>query len=145
MDFNIMHGVAGRGAGTPLRVLVIGNSFSRSLIRELPQLMAAQKKYDLDLTDMFIGGCSLERHINEYETAVAAPEHKPYRIDRIAPGGVLEPDYMSNLPEMLATGRTYDLVTITTDQWIIWNISCCDMTICHIFIKGLNLFHVSEV
>ena len=86
MDLNIMHGVP--GAGRPLRVLVIGNSFSRSLIRELPQLMAAQSEYDLDLTDMFIGGCSLERHINEYETAVADPEHKPYRIDRIAPGGL---------------------------------------------------------
>lgn len=111
MDFNIMHGVAGRGSGEPLRVLVIGNSFSRSLIRELPQVMAAQSEYDLDLTDLYIGGCSLERHINEYETAVADPEHKPYRIDRIAPGGVLEPDCMGNLPEMLK-GRTYDLVTI---------------------------------
>ena len=99
MDFDIMHGFPGRGTepGKPLRVLVIGNSFSRSLIRELPQLMTAQNEYTLDLTNMFIGGCSLERHINEYETALADPEHKPYRIDRIAPGGVLEPDYMSIL------------------------------------------------
>ena len=113
MDFDIMHGFPGRGteSGKPLRVLVIGNSFSRSLIRELPGIIAAQQKYTLDLTNMFIGGCSLERHVNEYETAVADPEHKPYRIDRIAPGGILEPDYMSNLPEMLKA-RTYDLVTI---------------------------------
>ena len=128
MDFEIMHGVPGRGTKNPLRVLVIGNSFSRSLIRALPQIMAAQSRYALDLTDMYIGGCSLERHVNEYETAVADPEHKPYRIDRIAPGGVLEPDYMSNLPEMLKD-RTYDLVTIQQaspysfrpDSWTPWS------------------------
>ena len=129
MDFDIMHGFPGRGteSGKPLRVLVIGNSFSRSLIRELPQLMAAQNEYTLDLTNMFIGGCSLERHINEYETALADPEHKPYRIDRIAPGGVLEPDYMSNLPEMLKA-REYDLVSIQQaspysfrpESWVPW-------------------------
>ena len=127
MDFDIMHGVPGLGTEKPLRVLVIGNSFSRSLIRELPQVMAAQDRYDLDLNDMFIGGCSLERHINEYETAVADPEHQPYRIDRIAPGGVLEPDYMSNLPAMLKLGN-YDLVTIQQaspysfrpDSWTPW-------------------------
>ena len=127
MDFNIMHGVPGRGTEQPLRVLVIGNSFSRSLIRELPSLMAAEPGYKLDLFDMYIGGCSLERHISEYESALADPEHKPYRIDRIAPGGVLEPDYMSNLVEML-DGRVYDLVTIQQaspqsfrpESWLPW-------------------------
>ena len=129
MDFDIMHGFPGRGTepGKPLQLLVIGNSFSRSLIRELPQVMAAQNRYDLDLNDMYIGGCSLERHINEYETAVADPEHKPYRIDRIAPGGILEPDYMSNLPEMLKA-REYDLVSIQQaspqsfrpESWVPW-------------------------
>ncbi len=129
MDFDIMHGVPGRGTENPLRVLVIGNSFSRSLIRELPGVMAAQNRYSLDLTDMYIGGCSLERHVNEYEAAVADPEHKPYRIDRIAPGGIREPDYLSNLPEMLAPGSVYDLVTIQQaspysfrpDSWAPWS------------------------
>ena len=120
--------VVAAGAEKPLRVLVIGNSFSLSMMNELPNIMNAQDKHKLDITNMFIGGCSLERHIKEYETAVADPTHKPYKIRRFVSGQEKLEQYSSNLPEQLAK-EPYDIVTIQqaspsswrADTWMPWD------------------------
>ncbi len=103
--------VVAAAAEKPLRVLVIGNSFSLSMMNELPNIMNAQDKHKLDITNMYIGGCSLERHINEYEKAVADPAHKPYKIRRFVSGRKELEQYGSNLPEQLAK-EPFDIVTI---------------------------------
>ena len=47
---------AGAAEKKPLRVLMIGNSFSLSVMRELPNIVDAQDVYALDITSMYIGG-----------------------------------------------------------------------------------------
>lgn len=95
----------------PLRVLMIGNSFSLSVMRELPNIADAQNEYALDITSMYIGGCSLERHIREYETAKQDPEHRPYKIDRYVTGKGRLKRVPGNLIEML-DAQKYDIITI---------------------------------
>ena len=99
------------GAEKPLRVLIIGNSFSLSAMNELPNIMRSQDKHKLDITSMYIGGCSLERHIKEYETALKDPSHKPYKILRFISGREKLDKYSGNLPEELKKAP-YDIVTI---------------------------------
>ena len=102
---------AGAAEKQPLRVLMIGNSFSLSVMRELPNIADAQNEYALDITSMYIGGCSLERHIREYETAKNDPEHRPYKIDRYVTGKGRLKRIPGNLIEM-RDARKYDVVTI---------------------------------
>ena len=102
---------AGAADKTPLRVLMIGNSFSLSVMRELPNIADAQSEYALDITSMYIGGCSLERHIREYETANEDPSHRPYKIDRYVTGKGRLKRVPGNLIDML-DARKYDIITI---------------------------------
>ena len=102
---------AGAAEKKPLRVLMIGNSFSLSVMRELPNIADAQNEYALDITSMYIGGCSLERHIREYETAKKDPNHRPYKIDRYVTGQGRQKRIPGNLIEML-DAQKYDIITI---------------------------------
>jgi hypothetical protein len=99
------------GEKKPLRVLMIGNSFSLSVMKELPKIVDAQDEYALDITSMYIGGCSLERHIAEYEKAKQDPSHRPYGIDRYITGKGKLDRVKGNLIEML-DAPAYDIVTI---------------------------------
>ena len=47
----------------PLKVLMVGNSFSMSVCRETPKIAAAMGK-KLDLASLYIGGCPLSKHAN---------------------------------------------------------------------------------
>lgn len=98
-------------AERPLRVLAIGNSFSISVMKQLPEIMQSQDKYKLDITSMAIGGCTLERHVEEYEKALADPKHKPYAFDRFVSGQGRLPRRRENLPNVLAE-PAYDIITI---------------------------------
>jgi len=49
------------GVDRPLKVLMIGNSFSVCVLKQMPQI-AADLGRKLDLCSLYIGGCSLERH-----------------------------------------------------------------------------------
>ena len=48
------------------KVLMIGNSFSISCLKHLPQV-AADRGVELDLASLYIGGCSLQRHWENVE------------------------------------------------------------------------------
>ena len=95
----------------PLRVLIVGNSFSVSVMRELPNIVDAQQEHALDITSLYIGGCSLERHVREYEKAVKDPAHRPYSQTHYITGQGRLPRVMGNLIDVLAAGK-YDIVTI---------------------------------
>ena len=103
--------VVGAAENQPLRVLMIGNSFSLSVMKELPKIVDAQDEYALDITSPYIGGCSLERHIKEYEAAKQDPEHRPYSLDRYVKGQGRSKRVKGNLIEAL-DAQKYDIITI---------------------------------
>lgn len=105
----------------PLKVLMIGNSFSICVLHEMPKI-AADLNLPLDLCSMYIGGCSLERHMQN----VKAPETKPYKITwnyvstgkdavpfkaLLVKGGKDNKENRANIPEMIKADA-WDVVTI---------------------------------
>ena len=100
----------------PLKVLMVGNSFSICVLKEMPAC-AANAGETLDLASLYIGGCSLERHWNNIEKA-SDPGFKPYRFDysfasvkdaKDAP--VAKLGKKTNIPQALTADR-WDVVTI---------------------------------
>ncbi|MGI6495015.1 MAG: DUF4886 domain-containing protein [Kiritimatiellia bacterium] len=63
---------------TLLRVLMIGNSFSICVGKDLPPLVASIPGYDIALTSAYIGGCSLETHWANVQESEAEPEARQY-------------------------------------------------------------------
>ena len=61
-----------------LRVLMIGNSFSQSVLPFLPPIANADPTVKLIIRNAYIGGCSIQRHLKEYDTTANNPEHRPY-------------------------------------------------------------------
>ena len=68
-------GKSAPAAKKPLKVLMIGNSFSVCVLKQMPQI-ARNSGCALDLASANIGGCSLERHVNELAKAEADPSAK---------------------------------------------------------------------
>jgi len=96
-----------------LKVLMVGNSFSLSCRRYLPGVAASVPGCDLKLEIAYIGGCSLERHIHEYEEALNNPEHRPYSDFLNQP---------ANLPEFLSRDR-WDIISIQQASHFSWDYS----------------------
>ena len=63
-----------------LKVLMIGNSFSISLLSHLPQV-AQDRGCELDLASLYIGGCSLKRHCENIDKD-GDEDFKPYLFGR---------------------------------------------------------------
>ena len=84
-----------------MKILAIGNSFSEDAMRYLHQL-AKGAEFDLTAVNLCIGGCSLERHINNHRDNLQ--EH--HRIVN----GAYTGEYCS-VKEGLLSG-TWDVVTI---------------------------------
>lgn len=97
-----------------LKVLAIGNSFSQSLMEELPNAAAAYPGCELDLVNLMIGGCTLERHWKNVEKATKDPLFRPYAVSVSyafdKERGTQLPK-KANVPEMLTADR-WDIVTI---------------------------------
>ena len=106
-----------------LRVLMIGNSFSVCVGKNLPQIVRSAKKHQLKLTSAFIGGCSLERHAANLCTASADPAFAPYRIDIWDSADLRKHSrYYGNVLELLRNNQ-YDLVTIQQASPKSWDFS----------------------
>lgn len=93
----------------PLKVLMIGNSFSICVLKQMPQV-AANLGCDLHLVSLYIGGCSLEKHWNNCQT----PDEKPYRVTDSDHN-----DVEGNIPEWLAK-EPWDIVTIQQASHFSW-------------------------
>ena len=94
----------------PLKVLMIGNSFSISCLGHLPQVAEASG-HRLDLASLYIGGCSLERHWNNVVAASTNASFRPYRFDRVTEGRHVVEKGAANIPDALAMDK-WDVVTV---------------------------------
>ena len=99
-----------KGVDEPLKVLMIGNSFSICCLCQTPQIAQAYNR-KLDMASLYIGGCSLERHWQNVEVAQTNATIKPYRFDRIAEGKRLVERGAANIPDAL-TMDNWDVVTL---------------------------------
>ena len=102
----------------PLKVLMIGNSFSICNLYEMPNVAAAMGKR-LDLASLFIGGCSLERHWNNFVEATTNATARMYRFDRKVDGLKTVDDEKINIQEALALDK-WDVVTIQQASHLSW-------------------------
>ena len=96
--------------GKPLKVLMIGNSFSISCLGHLPAVAKAYG-HRLDLASLYIGGCSLERHWNNVVAASTNATFKPYRFDRFVDGRRVVEKGAANIPDALVMDK-WDVVTV---------------------------------
>lgn len=120
----------------PLKVLMIGNSFSICNLKQMPPV-AASMGLKLDLASLYIGGCSLERHWNNVVAASTNETFRPYLTtwsyasiadqSKVPFAASLvealnrkkEPVKHSNIPAML-TGDRWDVVTIQQSSHFSW-------------------------
>ena len=102
-----------RERSRPLKVLAIGNSFSLSLMAQLPECARALPGAELDFATLMIGGCSLERHWNNVERS-CDPEFRPYGVHwsfasapdkKNPPFGDAVKNGRANIPQMLQAVR----------------------------------------
>ncbi|MBR4170094.1 MAG: DUF4886 domain-containing protein [Kiritimatiellae bacterium] len=98
------------------KVLIIGNSFSVSVMRNWPQLAKASGS-ELKAASMYIGGCSFQRHWENVEKA-SNDTFKPYDIWISDTEGVKR--FKSNIPQMLVTDK-WDYVTIQQASPSAWD------------------------
>ena len=106
------------GRKEPLKVLMIGNSFSICNLKEMPNIAKAAGA-PLDLASLFIGGCSFERHWRNVEVAATNANFKPYRFDRNVNGAKAVDDGRANIPDALALDK-WDVVTIQQASPLSW-------------------------
>ena len=100
-----------------LKVLMIGNSFTESAMRETPAIAKAMG-CALDLANLYIGGCPLSKHWANVEKA-GDPDFRPYAVqmswtscDAKASGlRKVAPKGHANIPQAL-TAEKWDIVTI---------------------------------
>ena len=102
----------------PLKVLMIGNSFSISLLSQLPAVAHDCGK-SLDLASLYIGGCSMEHHWRNIETAATNVAFRPYRFDRYVDGKAVAQAAKRNIQEVLESER-WDVVTVQQASHFSW-------------------------
>ena len=104
--------------GEPLKVLMIGNSFSISCMNHLPDV-AKSLGEPLDIASLYIGGCSLDRHWNNIKAAETNAEFRPYRYDRNVCGKPVAKKEARNIPDALAEAK-WDIVTVQQASHMSW-------------------------
>ena len=102
----------------PLKVLMIGNSFSICNLKQMPSVVSAMGRR-ADLASLYIGGCSLERHWSNVVVASTNATFKPYRFDRIVDGEKKVDGDRANIQEALVLDR-WDVVTVQQASHFSW-------------------------
>ena len=104
-----------------LKVLMIGNSFSVCVGRNLPQIVKSVPGNRLELTSAYIGGCSFDRHNKNLKEAEKKPDFKPYVIkvwNSDSPKKAQS--FRGNVNELLKKNR-YDIITIQQASMKSWD------------------------
>ena len=99
---------AAEGSPRALKVLMIGNSFSICVGYTMPQV-AKSMGLDLELCSLYIGGCPLKRHWENWVAGTNA-DFRPYRLDRYVNGRKTVDNGKANIPEALGFAD-WDIVT----------------------------------
>lgn len=95
----------------PLKVLIIGNSFSICVKHYTPQIVKSVGK-EIDIASLYIGGCSLETHWKNILKA-GDPKFLPYRYDRVTvTNGVISSFHSQTNSLALLTAEKWDVVTV---------------------------------
>lgn len=97
------------GDGQPLKVLMVGNSFSLSNLREMPNI-AKSMGLRLDLGSLYIGGCTLKRHWRNVEAAESSATNRPYVFNLYVDGRKVISE-KANIQETLVRDK-WDVVTV---------------------------------
>ncbi len=103
-----------------LKVLMIGNSFSRPVVHNLPPLAAAGG-HQLLITNAYIPGCSLKTHWQNLEKADRDPSFRPYQVTTRRTG---DPQTSKPVPDHLPhllKQESWDLVTIQQASHESWD------------------------
>lgn len=66
-------------AGEPVKILAIGNSFSEDAVEEHLSDLARAEGLDVIICNMYIGGCSIERHVKNLRGDI--PDYRYRKID----------------------------------------------------------------
>ena len=90
-----------------IKVLTIGNSFANSVMGALRQVVAADPSCKIKIVGANLGGCSLERHWNNFAKSEKDPSFKPYAGNK------------KSLQELLAEDK-WDIVTIQQASRLSW-------------------------
>ena len=110
-------------ANGTVRLLTIGNSFTICLGKDLPSLVASVPGCSLELTNAYIGGCSLERHWNNVVTSRDNPEARQYQVDTwvATPAhGIANVHRVENV-NSLVEKDCWDIVTLQQASHFSWN------------------------
>ena len=95
-----------------LKVLMIGNSFSVCVGRNLPQVVKSGPGNSLELTSAQIGGCPLDKHSANLVQAEKDPSFKPYGVTVWnSKNPAKSQTRKGNVNELLKQNQ-YDIVTI---------------------------------
>jgi len=91
-----------------IKILTIGNSFANSVMVSLRQVVGADPSCKVKIVGANLGGCSLERHWDNYAKSEKDPEFKPYAGKK------------KSLQDLLAEDK-WDIVTIQQASRLSWN------------------------
>lgn len=94
-----------------LKVLMIGNSFSNSVLTYLPKIVKMSGKHHLKLANAYIGGCTLERHCANIDKEKTDPNFKPYTFHLIDSADLKPKSTRSNLSDIIKADK-WDIITI---------------------------------
>lgn len=102
----------------PTRILMIGNSFSVSMMKHAPAV-ADSLAIDLDISSLYIGGCSMKKHMDNVKREWNE-KHKPYSLTRNIRNEA-QPSKKVNLPEVLKGDVKYDIITVQQASHESWD------------------------
>lgn len=100
------------------RVLMIGNSFSASVMKYAPEV-ADSLSVDLDITSLYVGGCSFKNHMMNVKREWDE-KHKPYQLTRSVRNEA-KPSRKVNLLDVLDGDVKYDVITIQQASHESWD------------------------
>lgn len=63
-------------SGKVIKVLSVGNSFSQDAVEQYLHELGMEEGYNIVIGNLFIGGCSLERHVNNIRKDASAYDYR---------------------------------------------------------------------
>lgn len=99
-----------------LKVLMVGNSFSQSVLAYLPRIVKADPENKLILGQCMIGGCTLERHCKEYKKSAEDPTYRPYSTNLKFPDRKTR---KASLQELL-DAQKWDIISVQQGSHMSW-------------------------